>query len=80
MVAIYLHFINKFLSGRSIKVYSEPSQTCRMEHFVKILDNFKPLTILAKSPTLDVCQTFECVYGSILIRANIRKQIKQIVM
>ena len=36
------------------EVYSEPSQISKTEYFLKIINDWKPLTIFAKSIVLDV--------------------------
>ena len=44
----------------SAEVYSESSQTSKMESFAKIIDFFHPLTIFAKSYILDMWLGSEC--------------------
>ena len=39
---------------RGAVAHLEPSQTSKMEHFAKIVNIFKPLTIFAKTTILDV--------------------------
>ena len=41
------------------EAYSEPSQTSKMELFVKIINGWKPLTFLTKSSILDVRPGFD---------------------
>ena len=62
MVATHLHFITKFLGGRNIEVYSKHCQTYEIEHFVKILNGFKSITVFAKCPALDILNTPMEVY------------------
>ena len=40
-------------------MYSESFETSKMELFAKIVSDFQPLTILAKSSILDVWQDYE---------------------
>ena len=49
------------------EVYSEPSQTSKMETFAKTVNGLKPLNILANRYILDVWLDYECT-SSILPR------------
>ena len=49
------------------EVYSEPSQTFKMELFVKIVYGLKPLTIYAEGSILDVRLGFEYSLSSFSI-------------
>ena len=53
------------------EVHSEPSQTSKMELFVKILNSLQPLTIFARAPIFDVRVDFEYVWVNILNRKNV---------
>ena len=44
--------------------YSEPCQTSKMEHFVKIGNGWIPLNIFAKRSTLDILQGSEYASAS----------------
>ena len=46
-----------------IETYSEPRRTSKIEHFEKIVSGWKPLTIFAKSTTLDVALSSEYASG-----------------
>ena len=39
---------NKKLWGYITERYSEPCQTCKMDHFAKIVNGFQPLTVFTK--------------------------------
>ena len=41
------------------EAYSEPCQTSKMERFVKIVNGYNPLILLANHSILDVWQAFE---------------------
>ena len=45
-----LHMPNR----KTSKAYAEPCQISKIEHFAKISNGFKPLTIFAKHSSLDV--------------------------
>ena len=52
---IHIHKLLAIKIAPYIKeVYSEPCQTSKMELFAKRLDDWKPLTVFAKSSTLHV--------------------------
>ena len=46
---------------RRPEVYSELSQTSKMERIVKIVDGFQPLIIFAKGTILEICRSYEYV-------------------
>ena len=48
---------NTHLSG----VYLETYQTSKMKLFAQVVKDFKPLTILTKSTSLDVWEGPECI-------------------
>ena len=45
-----------------LEVYSEPCQTSKIEHFVKIVNDFQPLSIFAKRSILDIWEGCEYAY------------------
>ena len=47
------------MKQRISETYSEPSQTSKMELFVKIVKSWNPLSIFAKSSIIDVWQCSE---------------------
>ena len=49
-------------------MYFEPSQTSEMEFFLKMINNWKPLIIFAKSSSTDVCVDSECASKNLLCR------------
>ena len=53
------HFLTAIIQCLSQGPYSEPFQTSKMEHFVKIVDDFWPLTVYEKWFILDVWQGSE---------------------
>ena len=64
-----------------IEAYWEHCQTSKMEHLAKIVNNFKELTLFAKSSTLDVWQGSEdaseqCNLFSIYYKVNISTGVK----
>ena len=52
-VCIFWDFLMQIFQY-SIEAYPEPSKTSKMELFVKIVNDFYPLTIFAKSFILDI--------------------------
>ena len=48
--------------------YSEPCETSKMERFVKIVNNFKPLTIFGKRSILDIWE--DCEYAYVIYDIN----------
>ena len=45
-----------------LEVYSEPCQTSKIEHFVKIVNDFQPLSIFVKRSILDIWEGCEYAY------------------
>ena len=43
--------------------YSEPFQTSKIEHFVKIVTNLKSSIVLAKCSIIGISQNSECAYA-----------------
>ena len=53
-INVHLAIKSDFVLSDSTHAYSEPSQTSKMERFVKEIINFQPLTIFAKHTVIDV--------------------------
>ena len=49
------HKMSTLKSNAFTEVYSEPSQTSKMEFFAKLGESFQSLTTFAKSSILDIC-------------------------
>ena len=45
---------NTYFVVELLMMYSEPSQTMKIEHFVEIVKSLKPLTIFTENAILDV--------------------------
>ena len=53
-----------YAGGRYTKEYSKLCQIYKMEFFTKIVNGFKPLTIVERNSILDVWQGFRYTYGT----------------
>ena len=61
-----MRYARSYFNNYSSKAYSEPCQTFKMESFAKIVQSFKPSTIFAKRPILNLQQGSENVSYSFI--------------
>ena len=69
-INVDLEINNEFVLSDSTQTYSEPCQTSKMEHFMKEVNEFQPLTIFAKRTITVVCQGSE--YTSVICNASFK--------
>ena len=50
----FMHISEYVEFEANTEIYSEPCQTSKTKHFVKIVNGFQPLNVFVKCPILDV--------------------------
>ena len=56
------HKLEAYMRGKP-ETYSQPSQTSKMEVFIKIVNGFQPFTVFIKSSILDIWLGYEYAFG-----------------